>query len=292
MNENMEWKNMGATDAQIKMIQNLLDGKKISGELLKATTGKELYELTKGEASEVISFFKEDIDPVANLAKLKFSANNIQREGNKKTVTDITDVPYDVEKRQNDIDTVSGNSVYDLVKKWGGDWTPEEIKLIKSMFASGSTDAEFMLFLRTALRMDLDPMLKEIWCVKRSPNDSAVIMVSHQGLLKKVLQSGLLDGLETSIYYSDGTTVRPKDGVPVYAECTVYRKNMSHPTIIKVYYDTFVQKTRDGRVNHFWASMPEIMLGKVAEATALRKAFADVLGTVYVPEEIADNGVM
>jgi hypothetical protein len=50
-----------------------------------------------------------------------------------------------------------------------------------------------------------------------------------------------------------------------------------------------LQKDREGKPTRFWAMMPEVMLAKVAEALALRKAFPLELGGLYTAEELVQG---
>ena len=61
------------------------------------------------------------------------------------------------------------------------DWTREKIDLIKTTVAKGATDAELQLFLYQARRTGLDPLTKQIHCVKRSEKDPASIQTSIDG---------------------------------------------------------------------------------------------------------------
>jgi hypothetical protein len=51
-------------------------------------------------------------------------------------------------------------------------------------------------------------------------------------------------------------------------------------------YEEYVATTRDGKPTRMWAEKPRIMLGKCAEALALRKAFPAELSGVYTAEEM------
>jgi hypothetical protein len=52
-----------------------------------------------------------------------------------------------------------------------------------------------------------------------------------------------------------------------------------------------VQTKKDGSPTKFWADMPHVMIAKCAEAIAMRKAFPEDMGGLYVDEEMqqADN---
>jgi hypothetical protein len=50
----------------------------------------------------------------------------------------------------------------------------------------------------------------------------------------------------------------------------------------------YAGKTKTGELNSNWKSKPAVMITKVAEATALRKAFTDNLQGMYLLEENED----
>ena len=58
----------------------------------------------------------------------------------------------------------------------------------------------------------------------------------------------------------------------------------------RVYYEEFVQTTKDGAPNSNWKKKPRMMLQKCAEAAALRAAFPEV-GAHYDQEEISGYDV-
>lgn len=62
-------------------------------------------------------------------------------------------------------------------------------------------------------------------------------------------------------------------------------------TEAEAYYDEYVQKVKNKTTNAMepnkqWLTMPRLMLGKCAEALALRKAFPDDLSGLYTEEEV------
>jgi phage recombination protein Bet len=148
-------------------------------------------------------------------------------------------------------------------------WTEEDKKLIRDTVAKGTSDSEFKLFLYTAAKYGLDPLVKQIWCVKYG-NQPAAIFTGRDGFLSIAHRSGKFNGMET-------VALKDDKGNLVGARCTVWRKDMEHPFVVEVSLNEY--NTHKGN----WAKMPETMIKKVAESQCLRKAF-DVSG-IYAPEE-------
>lgn len=149
-------------------------------------------------------------------------------------------------------------------------WTDEDKKLIKETVAKGTTDSEFKLFLYTAMKYALDPLVKQVWCVKYDEKAPAAIFTGRDGFLSIAHRSGQFDGMETEAIREGGKLIG--------ARCKVWRKDMSHPFVVEVPLGEY----NTGKSN--WAKMPETMIKKVAESQALRRAF-DISG-IYAPEEI------
>lgn len=148
-------------------------------------------------------------------------------------------------------------------------WTDEEKNLIHQSFAKGTTEAEFKLFLYTAAKYGLDPLVKEVWCVKYG-NNPASIFTGRDGFLAIAHRSGHFAGLES------GTR---KEGSELVGWAKIYRSDWAVPFTVEVYESEYASAN-----NPLWRSKKRTMLTKVAESQALRKAF-DIHG-IYLPEEV------
>jgi hypothetical protein len=76
------------------------------------------------------------------------------------------------------------------------------------------------------------------------------------------------------------------------ATATSYVKKMTadglwHEVAATAHYAEYVQTTKEGTPTKFWVQMPHVMLAKVAEALALRRAFPMELSGIYTHEEMA-----
>jgi len=151
----------------------------------------------------------------------------------------------------------------------------EKYELAKALVARGASDAEFELLVHMANKYNLDPLARQIWCIKRNPNDPALIMTSRDGYLTIAHQSGQFDGMESSVE-------RDEKGKPIKATCVVWRKDMEHPFKSEVYFNEYNQG------NFVWQKYPSAMLIKVAEVFALKRAFS-VSGMVAEEEIHVDS---
>lgn len=156
---------------------------------------------------------------------------------------------------------------------------PLDPGLIRRMYAPNCTADEFRVFLAMADRYGLDPSLQQIRCIKYPGGDPAKILISRDGLLDVAHRDPNFDGMES------GSRGSVKDG-DLIGWCRVFRKDMSHPFSVEVYYDEYVQRRRDGQITRFWAQKPRTMIQKVAEAHALRRAFR--IQGVYCEDEMPE----
>lgn len=163
----------------------------------------------------------------------------------------------------------------------------EKIELIKRTIASGASDDELELFLYAAKKTGLDPFMKQIYAVKRwnksAGREVMTVQTGIDGYRLIADRTGKLAGISDPVYESG------QGKFPTSA--TVIVKKMIGAGIIADFtatarWDEYVQMGKEG-VTAMWASKPYLMLGKCAEALALRKAFPADLSGVYTAEEMA-----
>lgn len=140
------------------------------------------------------------------------------------------------------------------------------------------TVGEKNTFLEICKAYQLNPFKREIYASKYGENFS--IVVGFEVYLKRAERSNLLDGWEIK---SEGSV----QGNDLKAIITIYRKDRSRPFIHEVYYNEYVQRTKEGRPNKFWAEKPVTMIKKVAMSQGFRLCFSDELGGMpYTSEEL------
>lgn len=172
----------------------------------------------------------------------------------------------------------------------------EQIKTLKDTIAKDATDAELQLFVAYCNRTGLDPLAGQIHFVKRGSggNAKASFQTSIDGFRSIADSSGEYEG-QTEVEYGPMVTVkmyfRDKDyqkremqkQVPEWAKVGVYRKGFREALYAKAYWDEYCPNFPNQTM---WTKMPRVMLAKVAEALALRKAFPKQMAGVYTKEEM------
>lgn len=172
-------------------------------------------------------------------------------------------------------------------------FTSDQVSLIKSMIAVGCSDDELQLFLYTCKRTGLDPLAKQIYAIKRwnkaAGRDVMTVQTSIDGYRLIADRTGKLAGISDYLF-------EEPDGAKYPLKATVTVKKLLDGGIIADFTATarwgeYVQTYKDGNPSGMWVKMPFLMLGKCAEALALRKAFPADLSGVYTAEEMqqADN---
>ncbi len=161
--------------------------------------------------------------------------------------------------------------------------TNEQINLIRSTVAQGATPDELKLFLLIAQRSGLDPFTRQVHFVKRGGR--ATIQTGIDGYRAIAERSGSLAGIDDPVYDTESEPHPNKATVKVYRIINGQRVEFSASARWNEYVPGPGQ-------DFMWRKMPYLMLGKVAEALALRKAFPNDLSGLYTDEEMhqADHG--
>lgn len=159
--------------------------------------------------------------------------------------------------------------------------TRPQVELIKTTIAKGATDDELKMFLYVCERTRLDPFTKQIHLVprwdSRQGKEIRTPIVGIDGLRSIAERSGEYAGNDDPIFDNEDT--------PTKATVTVYKivQGIRSPFTASARWTQYYPGDKQG---FMWNKMKHLMLGKCAEALALRKAFPAVMSGLYVAEEI------
>jgi phage recombination protein Bet len=204
----------------------------------------------------------------------------------------------------------SGSEIMNQVTRIAGGFTPTELSLIRRTVAADTNADEFELFIHTARHLRLDPLRKQVYAFvfsKDKPDKRRMSIITA------------IDGFRA---IADRTgCYRPDDDEPVYEIDPMMKSEVNpiglvkavvrvfkfshgewHKVTASAYWDEYAPikeewaSGEDGRrrptgkstldTSGNWGKMPRLMLAKVAEALALRKAWPDDFAGVYAAEEM------
>lgn len=157
------------------------------------------------------------------------------------------------------------------------------------------TDQEVAMFIGMCKANRLNPFNKDAYLIKYG-NQPASIITSKDVFFKRAIENPNFNGMESGLIILANNNELIKREGSIYAEgekilgawCRVYRKDWEHPIYQEVNMNEYAGRTKTGELNSNWKSKPAVMILKVVEATALRKAFTDNLQGMYLLEE-SDN---
>lgn len=152
--------------------------------------------------------------------------------------------------------------------------TTEQMDLIKSTIAKNATSDELKLFLYRCRQMGLDPLKPGHIHFVKYGNNPGTIIIGIDGFRSKASLTGKHTGTKRGV-------LRDAAGTCVGGWCEVYRSDWTQPAREEV----SLHEYNTGKAQ--WAKMPETMIKKVAEVSALRMAFPEELGGVYSDDEMA-----
>jgi len=177
-----------------------------------------------------------------------------------------------------------------------GKMTRSQVELIKRTVARGASDDELKLFIQVCKGAKLNPFMRQVHLVPRWDSkiggEVRTIQVGIDGFRAIAEDSGayagnddpVFDG-EKDIEAPDGKDKTKKLAVPIEAKVVVRKvvQGQVYDFSATARWDEYYPGPKLG---FQWHIRPKLMLGKCAEALALRKAFPKLLSGMYVQEEM------
>ncbi|QQR46306.1 phage recombination protein Bet [Myxococcus xanthus] len=183
-------------------------------------------------------------------------------------------------------------------------WTRERVELVKrTICPRGISEDEFALFIEQCKRSGLDPLLKEAFCVARRQNagnrerpnwvTKYEFQPSEAGMLARAERFPDFKGIQASAVFAEDDIVvdqgrgevvhrfnpAKRKGALVGAWSRVVREDKL-PVVVWLDFSGYVQQTP------LWSKIPTTMIEKCARVAALRKAYPEAFGGLYVREEM------
>lgn len=183
-------------------------------------------------------------------------------------------------------------------------WSRERVELIRrTICPKGIGEDEFTLFIEQCKRSGLDPLLKEAFCVGRRQNAGSrerpnwvtryEFQPSEAGMLARAERFPDFKGIQASAVYAEDEIIvdqgkgevvhrfnpAKRKGALVGAWARVVREGKL-PVVVWLDFSGYVQQTP------LWAKIPTTMIEKCSRVAALRKAYPEAFGGLYVREEM------
>lgn len=185
-----------------------------------------------------------------------------------------------------------------------GTWSRERAELVRrTICPKGISEDEFALFIEQCKRSGLDPLLKEAFCVARRQNvgnrerpnwvTKYEFQPSEAGMLARAERFPDFRGIQASAVFAEDEIIvdqgkgevvhrfnpAKRKGALVGAWSRVVRDGKL-PVVVWLDFSGYVQQTP------LWAKIPTTMIEKCARVAALRKAYPEAFGGLYVREEM------
>ena len=172
--------------------------------------------------------------------------------------------------------------------------TEDQLNLVKATVAQGATNAEVELYLHDCARQGVHPLDKLIHFTRRGGKYTPITSIDY--MRSRAAQTGEYAGNDDPQFrgLAGDLDFRERPGAAdihdvFAATVTVYRivKGTRCPFTATARWAEYFPGERQGAM---WKRMPCTMLGKCAEALALRKGFPQQLAGLYASEEMDQAG--
>ena len=174
------------------------------------------------------------------------------------------------------------------------EYTQDQVQLIKDTICKDATDDELKYFMYMAKKTGLDPFAKQMYSIARWDSklgrNVRTIQASIDGFRVIAERSNKYAGQLGPYWLNDkGEWLDYWIGAtpPLASKVGILRSDFKEPLWAVAKFESYAQKNKDGSLSQFWKKMPELMIAKVAESLALRKAFPQDLSGIYTTDEMA-----
>jgi phage recombination protein Bet len=166
--------------------------------------------------------------------------------------------------------------------------TADQMTIARNTVAKGLSDDEFSVYLYNCHRQSIHPLDGLLVPISRNDSESGskrLTFVSTVDLLRsRAADTGDYAGNEDPVFESvDGAKNPQSASVSVWKFVRGEKCQFTATARWGEYYPG------DGKAGFMWRAKPHVMLGKCAEALALRKAFPKQLAGLYVAEELEQD---
>lgn len=176
-------------------------------------------------------------------------------------------------------------------------WTDKQRAALAALGIREASSADLAVFMHYCQKTGLDPFSRQIYMIARREKQG------DQWVMKQTIQVGI-DGFrvirdriaqrlgvtveyEDTVWYdADGSahTVWIWDYPPAACNVTVIKDGRRFPGVVR--FASYAQTNRQGELVSQWRTQPDHMIEKCAEAFALRRAFPNDLGGIYLEDEV------
>lgn len=158
-------------------------------------------------------------------------------------------------------------------------------------------------FLALCRSTQLNPFLKQIYCIERGGKWGTEVSIDGARIVAH--RSGAFEGYDEVVFsvdggvtWSDSFVATEEQPHPTHARVGVWRTGFRVPVTAVARWESYAvmvpvwedRKKVGEKVSDMWSRMPDVMLSKVAEMLALRRAFPNDLSAAYIAEEMEQAG--
>lgn len=179
--------------------------------------------------------------------------------------------------------------------------SPEDMARWKMHYAPSASQEDFGKFIEKCVAYKLDPRKNQCYLIgrydKKASRTVHTFQTSFEGLLAIAQRTGEFQGF-TEIEYCDSRgkwskewlVVDPETGkaqaYPYAARVGIMRKGFYAPMIVKRYFHEVAFDYKGELLSNFWKSQPIAMFEKCVYVKAVRMAFVEEAGSIYIKEEM------